>query len=477
MLKLFLYSISIILLLFNCKPQEEILTTDSVDLIFKNDTNKLAKEIIFDTVLAGKKDLFIRPSVSKRLKIINPSTKAIKTNITLMDAQNSSYQLYVNGVKFTQMKDFFIRGNDSIYVLIQVTPSLSNATLPFLVVDSIQFSTNNITQYVKLTSWGLDAIYHKNTIITSNTIWDSTRVHFLFNTVKVATGATLTIQKGTKIYGNKNTFLDIEGSLHILGDTGKNEKVQFLGERLEKKWRNVSGQWGGIILREKSQNNIITNAEIKNGTTGISVGNKENNTHLPDLKITNSVIKNMTNSAISAWHAAIEGWNNVAYNCVNQLISIENGGIYKFYNNTWVGSELIFNSTKPCVYISDGINATNHQKIDLDLKNNIIWGDKKVEFELKKYDNNNWQTNLQNNVIKTDENIYSNNNGNIISSDKEAIMFTAFNYDSKSGIYTVDLKIKKESIATEKGVNIPFIRFDIANKSRPIVFDIGAYQH
>lgn len=464
----------LILSMLHCKPQEDILTTESVSLIFKNDSNKIAKEIVFDTVLAGKLGVFSKPSISKRLKVINSNSKAIKTNITLLRTQNSSYSFYINGIKTTQIKDFVLRGNDSMYVLLQVTPDISNTALPFLVNDSLQFITNATTQYVKLTTWGRNAKYYKNTIITSNTFWDSTNVRFLYNTVKVALGASLTIQKGTKIYATKDSYLDVEGSLQVLGDTASHDKVQFQGERTEKEWDNVAGQWGGIILRESSNYNAIHNAIIKNAITGISVGNEQNISTFVDLKITHTILKNMSNRGIMAWHAKVEGWNNLAHNCLNELLRIENGGIYQLYSNTWANNAIVFKRDTPAIYISDGKNNVNGQSIEIDFKNNIFWGDRQVEFVTQKVAASNWNITLQNNIFKTDDTELA-VNGNITSTNMEAIQFKKVEKNEKN-VHLMDFGIQSASIAKGKGIFIPFITQDLANKPRFSVFDIGAYR-
>lgn len=458
-------------LIISCKPEEEILTSDFVNLVFKNDSNKITKSILFDTVLAGKNGVFKLPSISKRLKVINPNRKAVKTSISLSVPDNSSYFLYINGKKTTSENDILLRGNDSMYVLVQVIPSLSNTSLPFLVNDSIKFITNFNTQFINLIAYGRDAVYYKNKIISENTTWDSTKIRFLYNTVIVASGATLTIEKGTKIYASKGSYLEIEGSLQVLGDTSNKDKVQFQGERTEKYWDTIPAQWGGINFKTNSKNNIIQNTIIKNAITGILISNSENSTFFPDLKITNSIIKNMSNKGIYAFHASITGWNILMYNCVNELLSVENGGFYHFFNNTFANNSFNFNRTTSAIYLSDGNNNLNSNPIEINFINNIIWGERQIEYITQKVNAANWTITFENNAIKTDD-ISLRTNGNITSTTVDDIKFK-----NTENLQNADFGIKIESIGKEKGVSIPFIFYDLKNKIRPILSDIGAYQH
>lgn len=92
--------------------------------------------------------------------------------------------------------------------------------------------------------------------ITTNTTWTSNNVYLLQGQIYVKNGATLTIQPGTVVMGDKNTsgsgLFVTQGSKLIADGTASNPIVftsnQPVGQR-------ALGDWGGIILMGKSTNN------------------------------------------------------------------------------------------------------------------------------------------------------------------------------------------------------------------------------
>ncbi len=92
--------------------------------------------------------------------------------------------------------------------------------------------------------------------ITTNTTWTSNNVYLLQGQIYVKNGATLTIQPGTVVMGDKNTagsgLFVTQGSKLIADGTATNPIVftsnQPVGQR-------ALGDWGGIIIMGKSTNN------------------------------------------------------------------------------------------------------------------------------------------------------------------------------------------------------------------------------
>lgn len=455
--------------LFCCQPEEEKLTSDSISLIFKNDTNAVVDSILFDTILAGQASVFPLPSVTRRLKVINSSTNAIKTSIRLANDGNSPYFLIINGIKRNNITDFTMLGGDSIYIFTQVTPTNQNKNTPFLIQDSILFSTNGKPQRVVLTTWGRDAIYYKGDSITTNTTWENDKVHFLYKSIIVSQSATLTIKKGTEIYASKGTSLTIKGTLKIEGDSGKANIVRFQGPRTENYWENIPSQWKGIIFSNSSQNNNLKFVEIKNGETGISINEQENVSTSSFGEISHISIKNMSKSGISASNTSIKMYNSLIANCANQVLKITNGGNYEFYNNTFANYNGTFSRDAPAVSIAD-----NDKQLNLTIKNNIFWGDQKEELSLLKTNPANWTITQQTNAIKTTFAGF-NLDGNIINDAMDFPKFTdekALNFK----LVSENQNINQISPLVAKGTTIPFITNDLEGKPRVGLFDLGAYQ-
>ena len=54
------------------------------------------------------------------------------------------------------------RGNDSLFVFVEVTLDVNNQNSPLIIEDSVRFKTNGLDQYVKLAVWGQDAYFYYN---------------------------------------------------------------------------------------------------------------------------------------------------------------------------------------------------------------------------------------------------------------------------------------------------------------------------
>lgn len=94
------------------------------------------------------------------------------------------------------------------------------------------------------------------TSITTNTTWTSNNIYLLQGQIYVKNGATLTIQPGTVIMGDKNTagsgLFICQGSMIIADGTASNPIVftsnQAAGQR-------GLGDWGGLIIMGQGPNN------------------------------------------------------------------------------------------------------------------------------------------------------------------------------------------------------------------------------
>ncbi len=95
--------------------------------------------------------------------------------------------------------------------------------------------------------------------ITLNTTWTSDKVYLLTSQIYVKNNATLTIEPGTVIYGDKSfagaALIVTRGSKLIAEGTATNPIVftsnQDAGNR-------TSGDWGGLILLGNAKNNIVS---------------------------------------------------------------------------------------------------------------------------------------------------------------------------------------------------------------------------
>jgi hypothetical protein len=434
-------------LFYFCKPTEEIITDSNVSLRFSSDT------IEFDTVFTGQL------SLTKRLKVYNTSENAIKiSSIRLAGMENSFYSLIINGLPTNQTSNLLLRGKDSLFILATATIDQNNKTNPFLVTDSILFTTNSLEQRVYLSAYGQNASYYVGDTIKTNTIWDSTTARFIRKTVVVKQGISLTIEKGTKVHFVKDAGLRIAGTLIVKGDT--NNHVVFQGPRLDPFYRNLPGLWKGLQFLPGSLNNEIDYAEIKNAETGIFIGDTSQIV-AATLKITNSIIKNMSSHGLKAYFSDLTAWNCLIYNCAYNGFILSSKGSYKCYNNTFAFTYSDFNRFGSALEVSEGERT-------LELINNILWGNgfNNGEIEYKKQSGDLFKKNL----IKSNNSNLTSDTSNFWNLDP------LFVSENDSDPNKLNFSLDSLSPARGKGIKLLIFDNDLKGKKRTAKWDIGAYQ-
>jgi hypothetical protein len=309
-----------ILVLLACRKEDNIYYDQERPLTFSSDTIK------FDTVFTSI------TSTTQRVKIFNPSKEeVIISNIRLAGGETSAYQININGIAITSLDQFKIRGRDSANLFVRLNISPTKNTAPFLVSDSIGFTTNGRSQNIQLQAFGQNIRLMRATTISTPTTWDKRLPYLVYDSVKVIAGAILTIEGGSRIYFHKGARLAIAGTLQVDGNV--NDSVTLASDRKEKLYSEVPGQWDGIYFQKSSSNNIIRHATLKNALIGLSVQDGAGDPS-PRLILANSIVKNMEVAGILGYNTSIAGFNNLVINCGKHLLYCSNGGNYNFKQNT-----------------------------------------------------------------------------------------------------------------------------------------------
>lgn len=344
----------LVIVVSSCK-KDELITDSSAKLEFSTDS------IMFDTVFhfAG--------STTKTFRIYNKHDRPINiSKAYLAGGTSSPFKLNIDGISTTAsmpvLTDIEIMGGDSMYVFVQVFVNPSGS-LPVLIKDSIIFETNGNIQDVNLTAIGQDVYLHTPnvfptngfppySIITCNDVWTNDKPHLIFGYAVVDSACTLTMLQGTRVYLHNYSVLWIykDGTLIIDGDLGNEVTIQ--GDRLEPEYKDVPGQWGKIWLSRLSKNNVIDYAIIKNGQIGIQVDTVASTT-TPTLRITNTIVKNMSAAALYGQGAHIRAVNCVFANCGQYVAALTLGGKYKFEHCTFANYWTYDSRTSPTLALSN----------------------------------------------------------------------------------------------------------------------------
>ena len=354
-------------------------------LSFSNDS------IIFDTVFTSV------GSITKTFKVFNQNDYPVKiNNIELVNASNLSvYRINIDGEPIENFSSISIPPQDSIFMFVEATINPNAGTpLPFLVSDSIRFSTETFTQYVELVAYGQNANFHtaepqdiiiitteNDTIIPSyysinqNTTWTNDLPHVVYGYVIIEAGYELTIEAGSNIYFHNNSgiivgnplFTDNNGGkITVLGELGN--EVTFQGDRLDEYYKDAPGQWDKIWISSGSFDNTINYAIIRNSTIGVQADTLGSTT-IPTLKISNTIIDNVSDIGIFAQGSSIEAKNNLITNSGRYSLVLNIGGNYDFNHCTFADFHQFGNRSTPSILINNYYEDINSNIQARDLEN------------------------------------------------------------------------------------------------------------
>jgi hypothetical protein len=447
----------ILVILSSCRKDERITDDPNAKLSFSKDS------ILFDTIFTSI------GSVTKKIRILNKNTDAVNiSEIKLSGGASSAFSININGQSTNQTNNKIIYGQDSLNLFVKVNINPNAKNLPFLVQDSIILNTNGNRQVIQLLAYGQNAVFINNLIVKSNTTWNKTIPYVINDNITVSNGATLTIQPGAKVYFHKDALMSIEGN--IIANGTVEEPILFCSDRLESIYNDEAGQWKGIYLK-KTGNGIITNSVIKNASVGIT-SDSLSTTSSPKLILNNNVIKNMQVAAYVGYHSDLVAFNNLMYNCGNYLIYAVGGGSYNLKQNTFAGFNTYFPRKTAALTFSDYLVPTAYNPLQVNLTNNIIWGNLSNELEIQKKTTATVQSNLLNNLIKTTNTSYA-ANGNIINLDPLFISTSLYNFN----LSTTSPALKKGLDLSADPYFSAYLNKDLKNKNRISPSTLGCYEN
>ena len=121
--------IVIVIAISSCRHDDFIADAD-VQLRFSEDT------LIFDTVFASV------GSVTLVMQVYNDYSSAVRiSSLRLANGNSSYYRLNVDGLPGREFTNVEIPANDSIFIFCEVTIDPNSDNIPFVVTDSIVFTT------------------------------------------------------------------------------------------------------------------------------------------------------------------------------------------------------------------------------------------------------------------------------------------------------------------------------------------------
>jgi len=431
---------------------EEISTDPAIKLRFSADT------IFFDTIFSEI------PSISRRLKVYNDYNQTVRIAKIEFNNPNSPYSLTVNGIQGTAFNNTQLLANDSMLVFLEANISDRDSLSPYVVEDQLKFITNGNQQEISVFSWGQDANYLKDSILASNTTWQAGKPYVIFDNILIDSLCTLNIGPGARIFSHPGSNIYVKGSIKVNGT--RENRIIFMNDRFDGNYANSPGQWGGIVFLEGSKNNLFQYADIRNGQIGIWLGTPDKDT-LADLVLENSIIENMSESAVLAFTADLEMTNCLLDNTGQLTFGGLAGGNYILKHNTIANYAFGFFKSQPAVAITDQLELSDGTNlaapVSLIMQNNIVWGISNDEISLLNESGNDFTIDMLNNLLKTNDPAFVGFN-NITNQDPQFTNPGNFDYLPETS-----------SPAIDAGASLN-IFIDLRGNARSNTPDIGAYE-
>lgn len=446
----------------SCRKDDDISQNPDFQLRFSVDT------LHFDTVFTSV------GTTTQWLKVYNTSDKDIRIQSIGIDGGNASrFRMNVDGIPGVFVQDVEIEGNDSIFIFVRATIDPNQANTPMVIEDAIRFTLDNREQRVPLVAWGQDAYFYRRAILRSDFTWSNDKPHVIYDYVLVDSSFRLQITEGTTVYMHAHSVLAVNKEATLIVSGSRDNPVKFRGDRLEKAYEDIPGQWGRIWLSAGSINNTVDYAILENGQVGLHVDTLGNSGN-PTLRISNSIIRNMSSFGMLLQGTWVEASNCVISDCGEFSLVLNIGGKYDFRHCT-VGNYFSMGIRQTPSLVLNNYYIYNKDTIARPLtqayfSNCIIWGRNSEEFLMDKTGRAAFEYQFDHCIIRSEQTL----------NDPQRFIACLRNADPLFvDPYQQDLRLKTGSPAIGAGnqQTASGIPFDIAGQSRLPNPDIGAYQY
>jgi len=426
-------------------------TTEPINLTFSTDT------LQFDTLFAE------RLSITKRLKIKNPSNKAVNISSIEFRNQSQAFQLTLNGRTQASFSDQLLLAEDSLLLLVSANIDQGDENNPFVIRDYLEVVNQNNAQSVVFEAWGQNANYLSDSILNCDARWNSDKPYVLSGVIQVDSSCILSIEPGTRIYSAPETFLVVNGSLQAEGNL--ENPILFTNDRLDEPFTSSPGQWGGIVFLEDSKDNYFKYTTIKNAIFGVNL-NVFNPDNEPDLLMENCFVGNMAISSVISLNSDFAAINSVFYNTASGTVSHTGGGS-AYYTHCTIANYFNITRENPAAFFSDLAFDNDGNEIlapiEIELLNSIIYGRIPDEIQFFEQQEGNLNFSFSHNLFRSSIEILSENNS-IRNQDPSFIEVS--NEDFRLG---EDSPARDAALSTE-------VSTDIEGEARGNSPDIGAYE-
>lgn len=304
------------------------------------------------------------PSPTVELKIYNPNSKLI--NLSHVRLESGEYfRMNVDGRSGSEFRNVEIRPRDSIYVFIECTLPQISGTEAQELTDRLLVTTNGVEQSLLIKALAQNVIRHRDETIETSARLDPSLPHIVYDTLRVASGATLTLPAGTSLLFHDKGALVVEGNLVCEGTS--EAPVIMMGDRTgnvvaDISYDVMSNQWEGVRFGRSSTGNRLDHTQILNTCNGVTVDS------LAELTLLNSRLYNSGSIQLTALGGSkVEAYGCEISNASSALLMLQ-GGEFVFDRCTLANWYLF---TWPDLAIVEFADAAN---TSASFANSIIYG-------------------------------------------------------------------------------------------------------
>lgn len=317
---------------------DDITTSPTATLTFSRDT------LSFDTIFTET------GTPTARMIVYNRNSKGVVISSIRMRNADSNFQLNVDGMSGREFHDVEIRGKDSIYVFVECYIDKAQNSEPLFVEDQLEFVTNGVAQTVQVEAWGQNVTRLRGLTYNNDVTLTAEQPYVIFDSLIIASGATLNIEPGARVLFHDKAFLRVDGRLNAVGQQGR--MIQLRGDRSDKvlpnlTYQEMASQWRGIHISAQSFDNRLEFVDMRSTEQGLIIDSC-GNTDRSKLLIVNSWLHNSAGRVLTSSHAKVEAYGTVFSDAALGVVSLT-AGIHKMVQCTFANYYLFAAPSGPIV--------------------------------------------------------------------------------------------------------------------------------
>lgn len=306
-----------------CDDYDRWTTSPNAHLSFSVDT------LSFDTIITDM------TSSTQTLVAFNHGDDGLRgIHVQLKGGADSHFKVNVDGQYLSggAGQDFEVRRRDSLVVRAEVKLPEFGDTIIRHYEDRLVFTLESgVRQEVVLQADGMDVRIIRGKVVESDETLSPGMPYLVYDSLVVSPDATLRLEPGTVMLFHDDVSLDVYGTLKAVGTQDK--PIVLRGDRMDKlvpgvPYDNTPNRWGGLILRSRSQDNVLEYCDIHSGRFGVDcTGSDSIDAERPKLVMKHSIIHNVGGTGLMLGSVRADVIGCQISNAEDRCVNIQGGDV------------------------------------------------------------------------------------------------------------------------------------------------------